>query len=68
MRETAPVLAQKFEHAAVLYGDTDEYLDAVLGFVAEGLERAEPVLVAVPGAFIASQDDQGIAAFLSRRG
>jgi anti-sigma regulatory factor (Ser/Thr protein kinase) len=50
MRETAPVLAQKFEHAAVLYRGTDEYLDAVLGFVAEGLERADPVLVAVPGA------------------
>ena len=29
MRETAPVLAQKFEHAAVLYDGTDEYLDAV---------------------------------------
>jgi anti-sigma regulatory factor (Ser/Thr protein kinase) len=49
MRETAPVLAQKFEHAAVLYRGTDEYLAAVLGFVGEGLERADPVLVAVPG-------------------
>ena len=49
MRETAPVLAQKFEHAAVLYDGTDEYLDAVLGFVGAGLERADPVLVAVPG-------------------
>jgi anti-sigma regulatory factor (Ser/Thr protein kinase) len=49
MRETAPVLAQKFEHTAVLYRGTDEYLDAVLGFVGEGLERADPVLVAVPG-------------------
>jgi anti-sigma regulatory factor (Ser/Thr protein kinase) len=49
MRETAPVLAQKFEHAAVLYDGTDEYLDAVLAFVGAGLERADPVLVAVPG-------------------
>jgi anti-sigma regulatory factor (Ser/Thr protein kinase) len=49
MRETAPVLAQKFEHAAVLYRGTGEYLDAVLGFVGAGLERADPVLVAVPG-------------------
>lgn len=49
MRETAPILAQKFEHAAVFYGSTAEYLDAVLGFVADGLERADPVLVAVPG-------------------
>ena len=36
MRETAPILAQKFEHAAVFYGSTAEYLDAVLGFVAAG--------------------------------
>jgi DcmR-like sensory protein len=49
MRETAPILAQKFEHAAVFYGSTAEYLDAVLDFVAGGLERADPVLVAVPG-------------------
>jgi anti-sigma regulatory factor (Ser/Thr protein kinase) len=49
MRETAPFLAQKFEHAAVLYDGTDEYLDAVLAFVGAGLERTDPVLVAVPG-------------------
>src|SRR5262249_34391912 len=49
MRETAPILAQKLEHAAVLYRSTAECLDAVLGFVAGGLERADPVLVAVPG-------------------
>src|SRR5215471_5261380 len=49
MRETAPILAQKFGHAAVFYRSTAEYLDAVLGFVAGGLERAEPVFVAVPG-------------------
>ena len=49
MRERASALAQKFEHAAVFYRGTDEYLDAVLGFVSGGLDRAEPVLVAVPG-------------------
>jgi anti-sigma regulatory factor (Ser/Thr protein kinase) len=49
MREPGPVLAHKFEHAAVFYRSTDEYLDAVLGFVGDGLERADPVLVAVPG-------------------
>ena len=49
MREQAAVLAPQLEHAAVFYRGTDEYLDAVLGFVAEGLERAEPVFVAVPG-------------------
>jgi len=49
MRETAPILAQELEHAAVFYRSTAEYLDAVLGFVAGGLERADPVLVAVPG-------------------
>ena len=49
MREQAAVLSPQLEHAAVLYRGTDEYLDAVLGFVAGGLERAEPVFVAVPG-------------------
>jgi anti-sigma regulatory factor (Ser/Thr protein kinase) len=49
MREPVPVLAHKFKHAAVFYRSTDEYLDAVLGFVGDGLERADPVLVALPG-------------------
>ncbi|HEY1347413.1 MAG TPA: MEDS domain-containing protein, partial [Streptosporangiaceae bacterium] len=49
MREQAAVLSPQLEHAAVLYRGTDEYLDAVLGFVAGGLERADPVFVAVPG-------------------
>ncbi len=37
------------EHAALFYADDAEYVDGVLGFVREGLERDEPVLVAVPG-------------------
>lgn len=49
MREQAAVLSLQLEHAAVFYRGTDEYLDAVLGFVAGGLERADPVFVAVPG-------------------
>src|SRR2546423_7936069 len=48
MREQAAVLAPQLEHAAVFYRGTDEYLGAVLGFVAGGLERADPVFVAVP--------------------
>lgn len=35
-------------HPALLYAGHDEYLDGVLRFVREGLEREEPVLVAVP--------------------
>ena len=49
MREQAAVLAPQLEHAAVFYRGTDEYLGAVLGFVTGGLERADPVFVAVPG-------------------
>ena len=49
MREQAAVLSPQLEHTAVLYRGADEYLDAVLGFVAGGLERADPVFVAVPG-------------------
>jgi anti-sigma regulatory factor (Ser/Thr protein kinase) len=49
MREQAAVLAPQLEHAAVFYRGTDEYLDAVLGFVAGALERTDPVFVAVPG-------------------
>jgi len=49
MREPASALAQRLEHAAVFYRSTDEYLDAVLGFVGGGLDRADPVFVAVPG-------------------
>src|SRR3954447_17575430 len=37
------------EHDALFYANDDEYVAGVLGFVREGLERDEPVLVAVPG-------------------
>jgi anti-sigma regulatory factor (Ser/Thr protein kinase) len=37
------------EHDALFYANADDYLAGVLGFVRTGLERDEPVLVAVPG-------------------
>lgn len=36
------------EHDALFYATRDEYVSGVLGFVREGLQRDEPVLVAVP--------------------
>jgi anti-sigma regulatory factor (Ser/Thr protein kinase) len=36
------------EHDALFYATDDEYVAGVLGFVREGLEREEPVLVSVP--------------------
>jgi anti-sigma regulatory factor (Ser/Thr protein kinase) len=38
------------EHDALFYASADDYVAGVLGFVRQGLERDEPVLVAVPGA------------------
>jgi hypothetical protein len=38
-----------FVHSALLYHSQREYLDAVVGFVDDGLSRDEAVLVAVPG-------------------
>jgi anti-sigma regulatory factor (Ser/Thr protein kinase) len=40
--------AGALEHDALFYADPAGYLDGVLGFVRDGLERDEPVLVAVP--------------------
>jgi anti-sigma regulatory factor (Ser/Thr protein kinase) len=37
------------EHDALFYACVDEYVAGVLGFVRDGLQRDEPVLVAVPG-------------------
>src|SRR5919112_5491588 len=37
------------EHDALFYANDDEYVSGVLGFVREGLELDEPVLVSVPG-------------------
>ncbi|WP_111766904.1 MEDS domain-containing protein [Nakamurella deserti] len=38
---------QSFRHEALLYHDHDEYLDTVVPFLREGVERGEHVLVAV---------------------
>ena len=38
-----------FEHDALFYANDDEYVAGVVGFVREGLQHDEPVLVAVPG-------------------
>jgi len=35
-------------HIALFYRDESQYLDAVVPFIREGVERGEPVLVAVP--------------------
>ncbi len=38
-----------FVHPALFYASDDEYLDALVPFVTDGLARREPVAVAVPG-------------------
>ncbi|MGE3285279.1 MAG: anti-sigma factor RsbA family regulatory protein [Pseudonocardia sp.] len=47
---TAPVKERPagLWHPALYYADRADYLAGVVGFVREGLERGEPVLVAVP--------------------
>jgi anti-sigma regulatory factor (Ser/Thr protein kinase) len=47
---TGQIAGGAFRHEAVLYRQPAEYQSAVLGFVRDGVARAEPVLVAVPGA------------------
>lgn len=39
---------RSFRHEALLYRDEDEYLDTVVPFLRDGVERGEHVLVAVP--------------------
>ncbi|WP_166022738.1 anti-sigma factor RsbA family regulatory protein [Streptomyces chilikensis] len=41
-------VTEPFVHPALFYADTDEYLAGCVSFVREGLERGEPVAVAVP--------------------
>jgi anti-sigma regulatory factor (Ser/Thr protein kinase) len=41
--------ARQAAHAALLYGSTDEFVTGALGFVDEGLDKDEPVLVSAPG-------------------
>jgi anti-sigma regulatory factor (Ser/Thr protein kinase) len=44
--------AQLAAHAALLYASTDEFVTEALGFVDEGLDEDEPVLVSAPDAEI----------------
>jgi anti-sigma regulatory factor (Ser/Thr protein kinase) len=38
-----------YDHSALLYHSEREYVDWLARFISEGLDRAQPVLVAVPG-------------------
>ena len=38
-----------YDHSALLYHSEREYVDWLVRFISEGLDRAQPVLVAVPG-------------------
>ena len=38
-----------YEHLALLYRTEREYVDCLMRFVSEGLDRRQPVLIAVPG-------------------
>jgi MEDS: MEthanogen/methylotroph, DcmR Sensory domain len=48
MAELAAAPTAGFEHSAAFYAADDEYADAVLGFVAAGLNDGDRVFVAVP--------------------
>ncbi len=48
MTTVAAEPASRLWHPALFYADDAQYQEGVLGFVREGLERGEPVLVAVP--------------------
>ena len=43
------VHSRGFDHSALLYHSEREYVDSLMHFITEGLERQQPVLVAVPG-------------------
>jgi hypothetical protein len=38
-----------YDHSALLYRTEREYVDWLVRFISEGLERLQPVLIAVPG-------------------
>jgi anti-sigma regulatory factor (Ser/Thr protein kinase) len=54
MTLTAHAQVSGFDHCALLYHSEREYLHRLLPFISEGLDRAQPVLVAVPGDKLAS--------------
>jgi anti-sigma regulatory factor (Ser/Thr protein kinase) len=49
MTLTAHAQLPAFDHSAFLYHSEREYLDWLVRFISDGLDRAQPVLVAVPG-------------------
>jgi anti-sigma regulatory factor (Ser/Thr protein kinase) len=54
MTLTAHAQVSGSDHTALLYHSEREYVDLLGRFITEGLERAQPVLVAVPGDNLAS--------------
>jgi anti-sigma regulatory factor (Ser/Thr protein kinase) len=54
MTLTAHAQLPAFDHSALLYHSEGEYVDWLVRFISEGLDRAQPVLVAVPGDRLAS--------------
>jgi anti-sigma regulatory factor (Ser/Thr protein kinase) len=49
MTLTAHAQLPAFDHSALLYHSEREYVDWLVRFISDGLDRAQPVLVAVPG-------------------
>ncbi|HTZ14201.1 MAG TPA: anti-sigma factor RsbA family regulatory protein [Mycobacterium sp.] len=49
MTLTAHAQLPAFDHSALLYQSEGEYVDWLVRFISDGLDRAQPVLVAVPG-------------------
>ena len=47
VRTQAPHPTSGYRHEALLYGDQAEFIHEVLGFIREGADRSEPVLVAL---------------------
>lgn len=43
------VHSRTFDHSALLYYSEREYVDSLMPFITDGLERQQPVLIAVPG-------------------
>ena len=54
MTLTAHARLPAFDHSALLYHSEREYLDWLVRFISDGLDRRQPVLVAVPGDRLAS--------------
>lgn len=44
-----PSSGASYDHSALLYHSEGEYIDLLTRFISEGLDRAQPVFVAIPG-------------------